>query len=162
MKTLSIFQLGLIVILSISFVSCSEEEENLVILQSYLDVSTWEQDLLLPYSDETYGYDFSLQEHNNTSRDCYLTLDAVNIVNSFLFDGVNHIKKYDATEINFKDNLEIPNKWDEENPVLEAGAYYLLECADGYAIVKPVAMHFSEWVIDYIYIPNTNQVKVKL
>ncbi len=144
------------IILCLSFFSSCENEETLqTIPQSYLDVSSWNEAYLLPYDDPDYGYDFSKEEHNNTSRDCYLTSDGLSIINSFLFDGKNHIKKYSASDFNFTYGMEIPEKWDSTNPTLEADAFYLIECVEGYALVKLISTDHQEWIMNFIFIPES-------
>lgn len=152
---------GLIMCLSFCS-SCDDEETFQTIPTSYLDVSSWNDDYLLPYDDTSYGYDFSEEEHNNTSRDCYLSLDGLSIVNSFLFEGENHIKKYSAADISMASGLNIPTEWDN-SPTLEANSFYLIECTDGYALVKLISSDHQEWIMNFIFIPESaiNSVMTK-
>lgn len=158
MKTKQLIAFLLIAFVGGFLCSCEEEKEEstVVISAAFLDETQWQNDLLLPYSDATYGYDFSAKEHNNTSRDCYLDMTTSSIVNSFLFSGKNHIKRFTATEFEALTTLPIPTSWDATNEPLSADYYYLLECADGFVIIKPVGSHFDEWVMNFSFVSTAD------
>lgn len=150
----NLFEILIIMLLGISLIACDETEESTTyaIPASYMDTLQWHSDLLLPYSDATYGYDFSAQEHNNTSRDCYLDMSTNRVINAFLFDGTNHIKKYTKEQLSFTYPVPVPTSWDATNEALEPGMFYILECADGYVVMQVFDAHFDEFVINYSFV----------
>ncbi len=132
-----------------------DDTEESFIPASYLDTMQWTETYLVYFDDATMGFDFSANDYVDGARDGYLDRSTLAFVNSFLFDGENHIKKF--TAINLTEPMTIPDSWDTTNETLSVGSYYVVECADGYALFKVNSYMecCGEFMIKFSFVPTT-------
>lgn len=132
-----------------------EEPDGSFIPASYLDTMQWTETWLVVFSDETMGFDFSINDYTSTNRDCYLQDQTFKYINSFLFEGENRLKKFG--EINTSEPIAIPEEWDTSNSMLQVGSYYVAQCKDGYVVFK-INGYMSccgEFVMKFSFVPDS-------
>lgn len=139
-----------------TFVQGDEPEEtSSMIPTTYLNESNWTSTYLVYYDDATMGFDFSLNNYVDTERDGYLDRSTLAFINSFLFEGVNHLYKFSSLDA--ANAMEIPAEWDSSNSQLQVGNYYLVECKDGYALFKVLSYMdcCGEFEISHSFVPTS-------
>ena len=104
------------------------------------------------------GFDFSLGEYIDSTRDGWLEYATMSFENASIFGG-NRVKKESSFDPNV--DYKIPSTWDAQNDSLMIGSHYAVQCLDGYAIfkVKSYMSCCGEYEIKYVFVADADLVE---